>query len=286
MNQERIASSEVMNRLYGKLDFFQKILKPHVDRLIQEYAGKESLPGYFRGIPHRIICICPMALCDAALLDIGKAPDESLLAGLGLSMYSISTHDDVVDESPETKQERASLIYSGNIATLQGIRILMGSGHQKLIPHLMHLMNLNHCFQTDIAFSIWQKPSDEAGYLDAIKHTGYWASIGPVLAMHAAGKTELIPFAEEFGKHYGLMCQLYDDVREINDDLKNGYFSLPISTAIKSDLDLNDPVQRVQATKRSKELAANCFFEIERICDNFPRLLELARNMHIGGSTL
>ena len=50
---------------------------------------------------------------------------------------------------------------------------------------------------------------------------------------------------------------------------KNGYFSLPISIAIRSGLDLSDPTQRTQATRRSKELAVNCYHEIERICDNF-----------------
>lgn len=110
MSSDRIASSSIMNLLFGDIAPFSTILREASRPLIDQYGGKTSLPSYFLAIPERIICVCPMVLCDAFLSDLGmKAPDD-LLGPLGLAMYSISTHDDVVDESPKDRGVVAGLI--------------------------------------------------------------------------------------------------------------------------------------------------------------------------------
>lgn len=231
--QQRIASSEIMGVLFGDTTSFQEALALYVPHLIKTYGGETSLPEHFRAIPNRIICICPMVLCHGILTDLGLDAPMDLLGPLGLAMYSISTHDDVVDERPEEQTEVAGLLYSGNIASLFGISLLIERGYGQVAQKVIHLMNLNHCFQTDIVSSLWTHPSDEAGYLQAISHTGYWSAIGLVAGIEYAtsqnkGLRKHHQFAMRFGELYGRMCQVYDDVREISDDTRNGYFSLPL----------------------------------------------------------
>lgn len=288
----RIASSEIMDALFGDTTLFREILASYVPSLITCYGGETSLPKHFHAIPNRIICICPMVLCHAFLADVNqKAPDD-LLGPLGLAMYSISTHDDIVDERPEARDEVAGLLYSGNIASLHGISLLVTNGYANVAKTVIHLMNLNHCFQTDIISSIWMRPSDEAGYLKAISHTGYWAAIGTLAATeYTASKNSIPPsireFALQFGQSYGRMCQVYDDVREIGDDLRNGYFSLPISIALENGYDLNDPVDQLKAVARPKEIAEQSFRDLCALCGSeWPTLLRLAERMHTIGQRI
>lgn len=286
-SQKRIASSEMMDVLFGDTTQLQKILENHAAILNRNYAGKTCLSSQFSEIPGRIICVCPMVLCRALLSDLRIEAPEILLGGLGVAMYSISTYDDVVDERPKDQGVVASLIYSGNIASLYGLSLLWSEGYPDVAKRVVHLMNLNHCFQTDIVFSLWTAPADEAGYLDAISHTGYWASIGTVAAVTYASRSDLDNFATEFAHLYGRMCQIYDDIREIDDDLRNGYFSLPISIAIENGYDLADFVDRRKAVVRPKRIAEQCFKDIQTLCNgHFPALLDLAGRMHLTGQRL
>lgn len=163
--QSRIASSEIMDALFGDTTRFREALATYVTEIITAYGGETSLPEHFRAIPSRIICICPMVLCHAFLEDVELETPHDFLGPLGLAMYSISTHDDVVDERPESRGEVAGLVYAGNIASLHGLSLLMEKGYADVAQAVIHLMNLNHCFQTDIVLSLWTKQSDEAGYL-------------------------------------------------------------------------------------------------------------------------
>lgn len=182
----------------------------------------------------------------------------------------------------------AKLIYSGNIASLEGIALLFSSGYGRVAQRVVGLMNINHRYQVDIVFSLWSGPTDEAGYLAAISHTGYWAAIGTVAAAaHLNRLEDLEDFALRFGRHYGRMCQVYDDIREIDDDRRNGYFSLPINIALANNYHLDDPSDRLRAIERPKELAAKAFQELCELCgDRFPRLLGLAQRMHDVGQRL
>lgn len=288
----KIASSEIADALFGDTTLFREILTSYVPYLVTNYGGETSLQRHFEAIPNRITCICPMVLCQAFLADMHQKAPCDLLGSLGLAMYSISTHDDIVDERPEARDEVAGLLYSGNIASLHGISLLVASGYTNVAKTVIHLMNLNHCFQADIISSIWMRPSDEAGYLKAISHTGYWAAIGTLATVeYAALKIDVLQsvreFALKFGQSYGRMCQVYDDIREISDDLRNGYFSLPISIALEMGYDLNDPADRLKAIVRPKEIAEQSFRDICALCGSeWPTLLHLAERMHTVGQRL
>lgn len=287
VTHSRIASSDVAGILFGDTSRQKGILEKLSPLLTEMYGGKTSLPEQFQAIPSRIICICPMVLCEVLLSDLSLEAPDTLLGGLGLAMYSISTHDDVVDERPEGRELVASLIYAGNIASLHGLSLLISNGYTTVAQDVIRLMNLNHCFQRDIVSSLWSKPSDEHEYLEAIAHTGYWAAIGTVSAVVYADRADLKDFAEEFGRHYGRMCQVYDDIREIDDDRRNGYFSLPISIAIKCGYDLDNPEDRQKAIARPKEIALGAFANLQALCTNrFPKLLHLSNRMHETGKRL
>lgn len=288
----RIASSEIADALFGDTTLFRRILSSYVPSLISCYEGETSLRRHFQAIPDRIICICPMVLCQAFLKDVHQEAPHNLLGPLGLAMYSISTHDDIVDERPEARDEVAGLLYSGNIASLHGISLLVSNGYADVVKTVIHLMNLNHCFQTDIISSIWEQPSDEEGYLKAISHTGYWAAIGTSAAAEYAASgidepQEVRNFALQFAQSYGRMCQVYDDVREIDNDLRNGYFSLPISIALERGYDLNDSVGRLKSIERPKRIAEQSFRDLCALCGSgWPTLLRLAERMHAVGQRL
>src|SRR3989344_6442071 len=275
-----VASSQIMESLFGDIKRFQSILQRCIEYLILEYGGRTSLPEHFRVLPDRIICICPMVLCESLLADLGYSAPDDLLGPLGLSMYSISTHDDIVDERPIDRQLVAGLLYAGNIASLHGISLLNFNGYPEIAKEVVHLVNLNHCFQTDIVSSLWVEPKDELEYLRAIQHTGYWAAIGPCVAVSYAGRPDLKDFAMKFGEHYGRMCQVYDDTREIDDDLQNGYYSLAISTAKKNGYYLNSSLGRAKAVKRSNEIAVQCFQQLSALCGSkFRQLCRLVKLM-------
>ncbi len=278
----------MMDVLFGDTTKFRSILARRAHLLIDTYDGGTALAECFAAIPDRIICICPMVLCDTMLTDVSVPAPDDLLAGLGLAMYSISTHDDVVDERPESRESVANLIYSGNIASLEGIALLFANNYDRVAQKVVGLMNINHRFQVDIVSSLWSGPTDEAGYLTAISHTGYWAAIGAVAAAaHLDRLDELEDFALRFGRNYGRMCQIYDDIREIDDDRRNGYFSLPINIALANNYNLDDPYDRLRAIERPKALAAESFQELRVLCgDRFPGLLDLARRMHEAGQRL
>lgn len=267
----RIASSEIADALFGDTTLFRRILSSYVPSLISCYGGETSLRRHLQAIPDRIICICPMVLCQAFLIDMHQEAPHNLLGPLGLAMYSISTHDDIVDERPEARDEVAGLLYSGNIASLHGISLLVSNGYADVVKTVIHLMNLNHCFQTDIISSIWEQPSDEEGYLKAISHTGYWAAIGTSAAAEyvASGidePQEVRDFALQFAQSYGRMCQVYDDVREIDNDLRNGYFSLPISIALERGYDLSVHSDRMRKRLRGQKRLPNRVFVISAHC--------------------
>lgn len=278
----------MMDVLFGDTARFRAILAQQADSLSGRYGGGTVLAEHFAAIPSRIICVCPMVLCDAMLTDASVSAPDDLLGGLGLAMYSISTHDDVVDERPEDRGSVARLIYSGNIASLEGAALLFSSGYERVARRVVDLMNVNHRFQVDIVFSLWAGPTNEAAYLAAIGHTGDWAAIGTVAAAAYLDRLrDLEDLALRFGKSYGRMCQIYDDIREIDDDRRNGYFSLPISIAIAANYNLDDPGERLHAVARPKALAAEAFQEIRELCgDRFPRLISLAQRMHEVGQRL
>lgn len=192
--------------------------------------------------------------------------------------------NDLVDELPRERSVIASLTYAGNIATLEGLKILIKAGYVKVVEKVIEFLNLNHFYQTKITSTLWASPQDEKGYLTAISHTKYWVAIGLEAATAFSGKSNLEPFVREFSECYGTTCQLFDDMREIRDDLENGYWSLPISIAKSRGWDLNYPPNLNLAIQQSRQLALGYLGRAKERCgNNFPRLKELVERIEKAG---
>lgn len=283
-DKSRIASSELNIPLLGDTLKYRNILRSQKVHLQEKYPDP-SLHSIFEGLDSRIISIAPMVLFDRMLEDLGMKSEEELLVGLGLVMYSVSTHDDVVDERPRNRLDVARLIYAGNIATLEGINILVNTAPDKVISKVVDYVNLTNHAQTTIVRDLWEHPSDEAIYLEAINTTRYWAEVGLQAAIAFAGRPDLHDFVDQFSIYYGKTCQIFDDVREIDDDLKNGYWSLPISLAHENSWDLDTSEGRNKAIQRSREIARNYIQRSKDLCgENFPGLKQLVDQLNIGFS--
>ena len=282
----RIASSELSELLFGNTSKYRLLLGSEKERLMGLYPDAMILDSMFEALDSRIINICPMVLCDAMLKDVSVDSPDELLAALGLTMFSISTHDDLVDELPQDRVVIAGLTYSGNIATLEGLKLLIENGYGNVVLAVLDCVNKNHYYQTKIAGTLWKAPTDEEGYLEAISHTKYWVASGLKAAIVFARREDLHPFVDEFSECYGTTCQLFDDIREIKDDLKNGYWSLPISLAIEHGWDLGNPKHLNMAIQRSHELAALFIRRAKTLCgSSFPNLYSLVENIErVGGS--
>ncbi|PIR80229.1 MAG: hypothetical protein COU25_01170 [Candidatus Levybacteria bacterium CG10_big_fil_rev_8_21_14_0_10_35_13] len=283
----RIASSEVTEVLFGDTSKYRSLLRSQKERLLRLYPDATILDSMFDAIDSRIINICPMVLCDSMLKDLSVETPDSLLTALGLTMFSISTHDDLVDELPRDRVVIAGLTYAGNIATLEGLRLFLENGYYDEAVTVIDSVNKNHYFQTKIANTLWKAPSDENGYLDAISHTKYWVAAGLKPAAVYAGRNDLMPFVDEFSECYGTTCQIYDDIREIKDDVRNGYWSLPITMAAQQGLDLENPEHLNIAIQRSHELATALTNRAKLLCSgSFPNLYRLVNNIYKGGSSI
>lgn len=262
----RIASSELVNVLFGDISKYQDLLMMEKDKLKECFPDKAMLDSMFEGIPSRIINLCPMALCDKMCLDIlgQEAPDE-LLAGVGISMYPISTHDDLVDEFPYNRLAVAGLVYAGDISALMGTKILIENGYADVMAGIVEDISINHYYQTLIVNSLWKNKTDEVGYMNAISHTQYWAAIGLKAAIIYAERMDMKDFVYQFANCYGTSCQLFDDMREIDDDIANGYWSLPIILATDNNWDLTTSEGKNLSIVRSREIALSKLKRAEEI---------------------
>lgn len=281
-DKQRIASSELNNPLFGDITKYGNILRAQKENLQKKYPDP-ILRSTLDGLDSRIISVAPMVLFDTMLKDMGLESNEKLLAGLGLIMYSVSSHDDVVDERPTQRLDVAGLIYAGDITTLEGMRLLVDANSPKVISVIIDYMNLTNLAQTKIVENLWDRQSNEETYLDSINTTRYWAEVGLQAAITYAGRPDLHDFVDKFSILYGKTCQLFDDVREIDDDVKNGYNSLPINLAHEHNWDLNTPDGKNRSIGRSKEIASNYIQQAKDLCgNNFPNLEKLVDRLSTG----
>lgn len=280
--KERIASSELNNPLFGDVTKYSNILRIQKGYLQEKYPDS-ALQSALEGLDSRIISIAPMVLFETMLDDLGSDSNEKLLAGLGLIMYSVSTHDDVVDERPPQRLDVASLIYAGDITTLEGMSLLMDTGCPETISSIIKYLNLTNLAQTKIVKDLWDHSSDEETYLESINTTRYWAEVGLQAAIIYADRPDLHDFVDRFSILYGKTCQLFDDVREIDDDVKNGYYSLPIILAQEHNWDLKTSEGKNQSIQRSKEIATDYIYQASNLCNNsFPGLKKLVKRLSLG----
>lgn len=222
-------SSDILRQLYGDIKKYQTILEPYQVKLIKKYPNS-NLKKYFSSINKKIIAIAPMVFCENLLLDLGQKVDKKDLAALGLHMLAISTHDDVVDEMPKNRTELAALVYAGNIATNEGSKILVERGKVKAADFLLMMINQNHYYQQHVIETLWQhKPASFKNYRDGINHICIFSAIGLIYALALVDKLVLRKRIEDFAEGYGVSLQLIDDLREVEEDRKFGYWSFPIT---------------------------------------------------------
>lgn len=283
----RVASSTLTTELLGDVTRYQMLLQKEQKKLLEQYTDNSILDSIFSLLDTRIINLCPMVLCDRFLHDRDKHGTDPLLAGLGLSMFSISTHDDVVDELPQNRLDVAGLVYGGNIATLEGLKILYEARLGHVASEVITYINMNHYYQTKIVTSLWSHPCNKNEYLAAINHTKYWAEIDMRAAIVFSQDWHFANFVEIFARYYGLTCQIFDDMREIDDDVKNGYWSLPISLAQVHGWDISTNEGKRLSIEEPRKLAEEYLNQARALCGNrFPALLDLVERISAAGSRI
>lgn len=279
-------SSQLIAQLIFGTERYSSLLSIAAEDLARRFPD-EGLKIQFSKLSTQTISICPMALCESFLNDINCSCDEKLLTGLGLMAFRISTHDDIVDETPADKKQIAELLYAGNMTYSYGANILLQAGFMNELIELLKVTNDNDFFQTQIISKLWQKPTSEQTYMDAIITTRSWARIGLDVAVVHSKRFDLLPFISEFADCYGNICQLYDDIREIEQDLQSGYYSLPISTAIQSKLDLTRKEAINKSIERSKQLADKFIKKARALStQHYPRLFDLIKRIEELGTHL
>lgn len=225
------SSSQIVKQVFGDTTKYTKILTKARDHLIEKYPDPYLKP-FFEKIPNKFISLAPMSLCESTLKDLNINCPDDLLYCLGLSLYHVSTHDDIVDETPSDKNTLAALLYSGNISLLEAVKAFNSKGYHSELSTITDILNMNHYRQQIVVDKLWQlKQPTIAEYFDGCKHIVYFVQTGVLTAMaHAKTKknySKILSFCENFG----MAIQLMDDMMEIEEDLQNGYWSLPIIRA-------------------------------------------------------
>jgi hypothetical protein len=227
----KMGISKVLNKLYDHVPKYQAILDKEQQRIVKKYSDS-SMDVHINALKEHAISIGPMALCDSLLKDLKVPCPDKLLAGLGVVSFHISAHDDLIDETPSKKVEQGALLYSGNITLLEGINILIDNDYTYVIKPLFEMIKENDLRQQKIIEILWgEKVPTKEEYLLGISHITSFMALGPVTALAFAGRMELRERIMRFSKNYGYACQLADDMREIECDVKNSYWSLPIIRA-------------------------------------------------------
>jgi hypothetical protein len=246
-----VNSSQIMGEVFGDTNLFSQILKKEADRILKKYKDRD-LAGCFSEMPYRSIALIPMIMYDAMMRDLGRKPDKKILVAVGLLCFPIGTHDDVVDEMPRTRRRTAALIYSGNIAALEGMRILSWKGIPEVVDVLIESINQNHYRQQRVVSILWEgKKISVKRYFDGISHIVDFVSIGLLAALAEAERMDLKERIMNFSKGYGYAIQLIDDIREVDEDQKMGYSSLPMTEKRKFALSLKLAHEYLDFARRS-----------------------------------
>jgi hypothetical protein len=251
-------STDIRKKLLGDTSRYERVLSAHGRRLAKKYSDSE-LSREFLAMGHKFISMGPMSLCDSVLSDLGMEAPDSLLAGIGLMAFHISTHDDIVDETPSEKSKIAALLYSGNIALIEGLKLMDREVYREASRAALQKISTNHYMQQKVAEILWKKkvPS-KSEYFRGIRHIISWTSIGPFAALAYSKRLEYSKRLGVFCENYGLSIQFMDDMSEIDEDIRNGYWSLPIIAAKGRNADLRDDMDaRNELIEELKSSASN-----------------------------
>lgn len=221
-------TSQINHLLFGDTTKYEKVMVGEAKKLARTYPDKD-LNQIFTTLSQHGLTLGPMSACDTLAKDLGINVGSDILAAIGLSCLLISTHDDVVDEMPKSRQQVSQLLFAGNIALLEGMRILFKKGNLQLAEIIINAVNQNHYLQHRGVGILWTgKEISKKTYLSAIRHTGILASIGPLSAICIARKMNLEKRVSAFSMSYGIALQILDDLRELEEDKLSGYISLPL----------------------------------------------------------
>lgn len=221
-------SSTILSYLLGDIRKYIHIMQQQAKRLVKKYPDKH-LASIFSILPEKLITIGPMALCDDLTRDLGGACSDEILAAVGLCCLPITTHDDVVDETPTDRAKLAALVYAGNIAGLEGMNILLQKNLSGITQALIKAITENHYRQQFRVELLWQKkPRNFRDYRYGIEDVCSLAAIGPLCALAITGRNDLQRRVIHFAVGYGVVLQLIDDIREVEEDRVAGYTSFPL----------------------------------------------------------
>ena len=170
-----------------------------------------------------------MKFCESLADDLGKKIKDKELAALGLHMLAISTHDDVVDEMNNNRTQTAALIYAGNITSNEGSKLLLDQKSRKSASLLLDKVNQNHYQQQLVVETLWTRPPKSfEEYKEGVRHICVFVEIGLEYGLALVDREELGAKIRKYADGYGIALQLIDDLREVEEDKKYGYWSYPI----------------------------------------------------------
>lgn len=221
-------SSDLVRFIPYNLPRYINILVEQKRRLKQKYRNK-NLSLVFETLPRKILTVGPVVLCDFLTMDLGKKCPEEILSSIGVLSLQISSHDDAVDETPQAQAMLAALIYAGNIASLEGMKMLIKGGYGNIAALVIDVVNRNHLLQQKRIELLWNKtPRTFSEYKHGVADGAELIKIGVFAALELCGKNYLRRRLARFASHYALALQLIDDIREMEKDIQAGYHSFPL----------------------------------------------------------
>lgn len=263
-----MSSSSIKSILLGDTGKYERILRKYSLKISKKYPNRR-LSMWFDAMPGKFVSVGPMSNCDALLSDLKISAPDKLLAGIGMMAFHISTYDDIVDETPSSKEEIASLAYSGNIALIEGMEVMVNSGLDAPLHAALEEIKKNSYMQQRITAILWRKslPSTKE-YFDGIKHIISWASIGPMAALAYSNRMKYASAVGRFCENYGIAIQIIDDINEIEEDLNSGYWSFPIIEAKRKGIDLRKKSAR--KTEMLDDFKAEAIARISNAKESLP----------------
>ncbi len=167
-------------------------------------------------------------MCARLLQDLHEEPNPSLQQAIGTLCLHISTHDDLIDEPPQTPHERAALLYAGNISCAVGMQLLGAAATPTQSSFICDELNRNHLLQQQCVTVLWEgRPQTFADYARGVEHDGALVGIGVSAALAIAHRQDLWPKLKRMCTAYGTALQLLDDIAEVEEDKIAGYHSFP-----------------------------------------------------------
>lgn len=249
--QDAVNSSSIMESLYGDFSPYSRILREQARKISKKYPDKQ-LASIFEELPYRSISLIPVIMYAALMKDLKKKPDKDVISAIGLACLPIGTHDDVVDEMFRSRRTVSSLVYSGNIAGLEGMRILFEKKKPEAAKALIDSINSNHYRQHRVVKILWEgKEITPEDYFEGISHIIDFVSIGLLAALADAKRPDLKKRIMKFSRGYGFALQLIDDIREVEKDRENGYSSLPLAEGKPYSLSLSLAHENLKEARKS-----------------------------------